>query len=185
MSTSTSANITREEIKEVVGLLGVTPAHAYTSVEISSTTVNGEYENPVSIYRAASQCAEKADEEDSEPGTYPELFNVDSEFGDDDEGTVTKVTPIEEHDPEADRQTAREIVADLTERFHLDRYAKLGLTGDQVAELVRLAMAVCAAGVDEGNQLAWALDFFSDPDAIVKLGETAWRKLGDKYKAIA
>jgi hypothetical protein len=48
---------------------------------------------------------------------------------------------------------------------------------------VRLAIAVCAAG-EESNPLHWALDFFTDPDAVVKLGETAYSKLGNPYKAI-
>jgi hypothetical protein len=157
-----------------------TPAHPYTFVSISSTTINGMYEDAVSIYRAARECAEKA----ADPGIYPELFDVKYGFGDgDDEGTLMKVTPIEEHDLDADRQTAREIVAELTERFDLDRFAKLGLTGDQVADLVKLALAVCSAS-EESNPLHWALDVFKDPDALVQLGEAAWGKIRDKYKAI-
>ncbi|MFI6909735.1 hypothetical protein ACIBKY_51330 [Nonomuraea sp. NPDC050394] len=120
MSTNISAYITREEIQHVVGLLGLTRDGDNTSVSIDSTTVNGQHENPVTIYRAASECAERAAEEDFDPGPYPELFAVDDEFDlDAKDSRITKVTPIEEHDPDADRETARQIVAMLTAQFHL------------------------------------------------------------------
>jgi hypothetical protein len=180
---SINAYITRDGIKQVVGLLGAAPGDPHFDVEIIPTTVSGEEENPVSVYRAAVTCAEMVAKDDVDSGARQGLFKVEYSFEDSDDGKVTAVTPLEEHDPAADHEAAREIVADLTKRFDLDRFAKLGLTGDQVAELVRLAIAVCSAG-EESNPLHWALDFFTDPDAIVKLGEAAWRKHGNPYEAI-
>ncbi|MEV3986592.1 hypothetical protein [Nonomuraea sp. NPDC049758] len=178
---SIDAYIGREGIKQVVGLLGAPPGNPYNSVEIIPTAVNGRQDNPVSVYRAALMCAEMAAEDSVDYGAEQGLFSVKYSFEDGNDGKAIAVTPIEENDADADRQTAREIVADLTARFELDRYAELGLTGDQVAELVRLALAVCAAGEEGGEQLAWALDFFIDPDGIVKLGEAIWHKLDNRY----
>ncbi|WP_433444629.1 hypothetical protein [Nonomuraea sp. CA-141351] len=180
---SISAYIGREDIKEVVGLLGAAPGDPNFGVEIIPTTVSGEEENPVSIHRAAVTCAEMIAEGAIDYGARQGLFNVEYSFEDSNDGRVTSVTPIEEHDPDADRQVAREIVAELTERFDLDRYAKLGLTGDQVADLVKLALAVCSAS-EESNPLHWAMDFYKDPDELVRVGAAAWRKIRDPYGAI-
>ncbi|MFI6179747.1 hypothetical protein ACIA8R_29680 [Nonomuraea sp. NPDC051191] len=183
---SISAYISREGIKQVVGLLGAAPDDPYVNVDIIPTAVSGEEENPVSVYRAALMCGELVAREEIDYGARQGLFAVTYSFEGDDEGKVVAVKPVEEHDPDADRQTAREIVTELTERFNLDgdRYAKLGLTSDQVADLVRLGLAVCAASED-GNPLHWALDFFADPDALVRLGDATWHKLADPYQVIA
>ncbi|MEV4174012.1 hypothetical protein [Nonomuraea sp. NPDC049709] len=109
MSTSISAYATRDEIKNLVTLLGLRPEDPNPYIDIDSTTVNGQHENPVTVQRAYRECAERAAEDDFDPGQRPELFDTDE---------VT-VTPIEEHDPDADRQVAQEIVAMLTERFGL------------------------------------------------------------------
>ncbi|MEU5863578.1 hypothetical protein ABZ815_20575 [Nonomuraea sp. NPDC047529] len=178
---SIDAYIGREGIKQVVTLLGAAPDNPYVNVEIIPTAVSGEQEDPVSVYRAALMCTELATRDEIDDGARQGLFDIAYSFEDSDDGKVIAVTPIEENDVDADRQTAREIVADLNQRFDLDRYAKLGLTSDQVAELVRPALAVCAAGEEGGEQLAWALDFFTDPDGIVKLGEAIWHKLDNKY----
>ncbi|MER6514780.1 hypothetical protein ABT158_48785 [Nonomuraea sp. NPDC001636] len=181
---SIDAYIGREGIKQVVGLLGAPPSNPYNSVEIIPTSVNGRQDNPVTVYRAALMCAEMAAEDNVDYGSEQGLFTVKYSFEDGDDGKVIAVTPMEENDADADRQTAREIVTDLTARFDLDQYAKLGLTGDQVADLVRLGLAVCAASEDS-NPLHWALDFFTDPDALVELGEATWHKLADPYRDIA
>ncbi|MEQ4724724.1 hypothetical protein [Nonomuraea sp. B19D2] len=61
----------------------------------------------------------------------------------------------------------------------------LGLTDDQVRELVKLAAAACAATAwDESNPLNWALDFFDQPESLVELGVAVWDRIDDKYGAV-
>ncbi|MFG1709168.1 hypothetical protein ACFLIM_38855 [Nonomuraea sp. M3C6] len=60
----------------------------------------------------------------------------------------------------------------------------LGLTDDQVRELVKLAAAACAVAQDEPNPLNWALDFFDDPEAVVELGVKVWDQIDDKYGVV-
>ncbi|GAA4599961.1 hypothetical protein GCM10023194_81000 [Planotetraspora phitsanulokensis] len=112
-----TAYITRDGIRDlVVDLLGMTlddPAH--TSVEIPSTTVNGHYENPVSVQRAFRSAVDARADDEFDPDTWPELF--DTEYGDDDDSLV--VSAIEDFDPDEDRRVALEIIRALTARFPL------------------------------------------------------------------
>lgn len=132
MSTSISAYATRDEIKNLVTLLCLTSDQDNPYIDIDSTTVNGEHENPVTVQRAYRECADKAAEDDFKPGQRPELFDTDHDF-DTDEVTVT---PIEEHDPKADQQTALEIVLMLITRFNL--------RGESCDDLLRQVLAIDA-----------------------------------------
>ncbi|WP_440100087.1 hypothetical protein [Streptosporangium sp. H16] len=182
MGTDVSAYITRKEIQQVVGLLGVTPEDSNECVYIDSNTINGQHENPVGIHRAARQVAEERDDEDFDPGTSLELFDIDYEF-DDYDNAKRVVTAIEEHDPDADRRIAQEIVRALTERFGIEPpgLTDLGLTGGQAAELIRLGAAVCVGYQHENDAMAWALDFFADTEAILDLGADYWMRLPEKF----
>ncbi|GGS85111.1 hypothetical protein GCM10010156_49650 [Planobispora rosea] len=110
-----TALITRTEIRKIVGLLGITPEDPHPNVSIRATTINGIQASPVSIERAAHAVAElrqEQDEDDFDPSDYPDLFRTAHTTG-------GAATAIEEHDPEADRRVAAEIVRMLTERFAL------------------------------------------------------------------
>jgi hypothetical protein len=58
----------------------------------------------------------------------------------------------------------------------------LGLTDEQVRELVKLAAAACASTAWEvPNPLNWALEYFDDPEALVERGVAVWDQVDDKY----
>jgi hypothetical protein len=114
MSTSIRAYVTREEIKDIVGLLGSQP-NTDETVYIDATTVNGMHENPVSVERAYIVCDQKRGEEDFEPGDSPELFTTEYDI-DSDEDTINAA---ELHEPDEDRRVAQEIISLLRERFGL------------------------------------------------------------------
>lgn len=61
----------------------------------------------------------------------------------------------------------------------------LGLTDDQVRDLVKLAAAACASQAwEEPNPLNWALDFFNNPEALVELGVTVWDQIDNKHGSV-
>lgn len=61
----------------------------------------------------------------------------------------------------------------------------LGLTDEQVRELVKLAAAACACTAwQEPNPLQWGLDYSDDPEALVALGIAVWDQIDDKYGTV-
>ncbi|SEU46334.1 hypothetical protein [Nonomuraea wenchangensis] len=78
----------------------------FGETQIGSATVDGFLENPVCVHRAAHQIAALAESGELNEDEWPELYEHPDEL-------------IEEHDPDADRSAAQEIVTLLTEAWGL------------------------------------------------------------------
>ncbi|MDP9843329.1 hypothetical protein [Streptosporangium lutulentum] len=136
MSGDASGYITRDEIAQVVGLLLVRPgepAELAETVDVDATTVNGEHENPLTLYRACVKIQEILDQAKKDAKHYegtwqdhmpyrPELFAV--EYADDydfdkNEGGQ-EYSYIEDADEAEDRSVALGIVQKLVDRFNIE-----------------------------------------------------------------
>ncbi|NRQ31345.1 hypothetical protein HII36_05760 [Nonomuraea sp. NN258] len=61
----------------------------------------------------------------------------------------------------------------------------LGLTDDQVRDLVKLAAAACRSeSWQEANPMHWALDFIENAEDLVEVGAAAWDRIDDKYGTV-
>ncbi|MEV0149744.1 MULTISPECIES: hypothetical protein [unclassified Nonomuraea] len=129
---SASGYITREEIAEVAGLLCARPGQPSEMVSVQAATINGEYENPLTLERAWVEIQDVLDRARKDADHYggdwqdhmpnrPELFDV--EYGDDydlDTGTgTTTYSHTEDYDEAEDRRIALDIIRALAARFPL------------------------------------------------------------------
>ncbi|MEV0617633.1 hypothetical protein AB0I81_30230 [Nonomuraea sp. NPDC050404] len=124
--------ITRDEIAEVAGLLCARPGQPCEMVSVQATTINGEYENALTLERAWVEVRDVVDGAKRDADRYggdwrdhmpnrPELFDV--EYGDDydfDASTgATTYTYTEDYDEAEDRRVALDIIRALVARFPL------------------------------------------------------------------
>ncbi|MGR6921229.1 hypothetical protein ACU635_43895 [[Actinomadura] parvosata] len=106
--TDVTAYATRDDIVNQVKLLLPRDITGVQVLEapIPSTTVDGFEDNPVCVHRAAHQIAALTESGSLSEGEWPELYEHPGQL-------------IEEHDPDADRRAAQEIVVLLTEAYGL------------------------------------------------------------------
>lgn len=113
--TDVTISATRTNIEQLVRLLGATSEHDDPCVFMYATTTDGQHDEPATVYRAYLhlQDLQKTGEEIGEewnPEDHPELL-VEDDDGD--------YRAIDSYDTDADKATAKRIVAYLTKRFDL------------------------------------------------------------------
>ncbi|MBQ0890670.1 hypothetical protein KBZ94_38120 [Streptomyces sp. RM72] len=109
-----SVYLDRAALKEAVLTLLIPPAEPElrTTVKATGTEINGEPDNPASLERAHRYADERGKDQDIDEGEAEYLQDELAElFGDN--------TVIEEADPEADRETAHQIITALAAAFPL------------------------------------------------------------------
>ncbi|MBB2749262.1 UNVERIFIED_ORG: hypothetical protein FHR35_009175 [Microbispora rosea subsp. rosea] len=128
-SVSISGYITRDEIKEVIGLLLVRPDQEDPpTAYVNAVAINGEHENPIGLTRAYLEVqdvlAEATRDAEHYGGTLeahmpnrPEVFGV--EYDDDGDGSTVLYIGIETYDESLDRKVAMDIMRAIAARFSL------------------------------------------------------------------
>lgn len=109
-----SVYLDRAALKEAVLTLLIPPAapELRTTVKATGTEINGEPDNPASLERAHRYADERGKDQDIDKGEAEYLQDELAElFGDN--------TVFEEADPEADRETAHQIITALAAAFPL------------------------------------------------------------------
>ncbi|GLX06737.1 hypothetical protein [Microbispora sp. NBRC 16548] len=126
---SISGYITRDEIKEVIGLLLVRPDQEDPpTAYVNAVAINGEHENPIGLTRAYLEVqdvlAEATRDAEHYGGTLeahmpnrPEVFGV--EYDDDGDGSTVLYIGIETYDESLDRKVAMDIMRAIAARFPL------------------------------------------------------------------